>query len=385
MSSGTRTSLAGRLMLFALLLCGAAALLALAAAPAHAFPEWAHGGLPETECSSCHAPTGGIVPDACTFCHTGYKTTAGQQCWDCHEPGAPTSGLSSPSSACSQGCHLYSDFYKDYVTPFTHGTEPHDGASGYGKTCLDCHQTSIAWNNPGESPHHDGVEQSSPTCTQCHDGVTATAEVSHDGVGCEDCHDGMNIPPRPAACTTCHIAATFGGADCTSCHASQVHNTTPAVPSCTGCHTGYQKHAGQLTCTKCHTNAASFHHGTQQPKVKGCRSCHAMKHAGQKVAASKCAGCHKGSYPAPKPAAQHSSSITKKYTCSLCHSKGLHAKAYGAKTTCRTCHTGKFHASQAKPGNSVCTKCHGTASRHANGYRCTLCHKSAVHDTTPHA
>ena len=48
------------------------------AAPAQAFPEWAHGGLPETECSSCHLSTGGATDDACTFCHSGFKPTGRQ-------------------------------------------------------------------------------------------------------------------------------------------------------------------------------------------------------------------------------------------------------------------------------------------------------------------
>ncbi len=384
-SRTSRTRLFGRVALLVLLLCGAAALLALAAAPAGAFPEWAHGGLPEAECSSCHLSTGGIVEDACTFCHSGYKPMAGKDCWDCHEPGADTSSLSSPSSACSQGCHLYSDFDKDYVTPYTHGALPHDGASGFGATCLDCHQTSVDWRDPGQSPHHDGVAQAAPSCTDCHDGVTASKKATHDGVACEDCHDGMNLPPRPATCTTCHDAAVFGGADCASCHAGQIHNAAPDVGTCQSCHQGYQKHAGELTCTKCHTNAASFHHKTQAPKVKGCRDCHAKKHAGKSVPASKCAGCHKGNAPSAKPRAQHSSSITKKYTCSLCHSKPLHAKAFGAKLTCRSCHKGKFHAAQATPGISVCTQCHGSATRHSGGFRCTTCHRSAIHDTTPHA
>ena len=360
-------------------LLAAAALLAFAA-PAQAFPQWAHGGLPETECSSCHLSAGGATDDACTFCHGGFKPTDGKDCWDCHEPGADTSGLSSPSSACSQECHLYSDFDKAYLTPYTHGALPHDGASGYGPTCLDCHSTSVSITDPGTSPHHDGVAQQAPTCVDCH-----PSQKSHDGAACEDCHDGMNLPPRPATCTTCHDAAVFGGADCASCHAGQIHNPAPDVGTCQSCHKGYQKHAGELNCTACHTNAKSFHHKTQAPKVKSCRSCHAKKHDGKSVSGSKCASCHKGSAPSSKPRAQHSSKITKKYTCSLCHSKGLHAKAYGASMTCRTCHKSRFHAVQAIPGSSICINCHGSARYHANGYRCTTCHRGAVHDTTPHA
>ena len=256
-------------------------------------------------------------------------------------------------------------------------TEPYGG-------CLTCHSTSLGSSTPGDSPHHDGVDSSPPSCTDCHNGVYARARQSHDGADCEGCHVGMNLPPRPAACTTCHAAATFGGQDCRSCHASAIHDTTPNAGSCTSCHTGYQKHAGEASCTSCHTNAPAFHHGTAAPAVKGCRSCHAMKHAGAKVSGSRCADCHKGKAPAAKPRAQHSTSVTKKYVCGGCHTKKLHAKSEGASTTCRTCHKGKYHAGQSRPGNSVCTSsCHRTASRHAVGFRCVTCHRRAIHDPTP--
>jgi hypothetical protein len=369
---------------------------ALLATPAHAYSNWAHDGIPPVDtmdnCVWCHA--NGTSDASCTgLCHRGFMVASTplidgrfpQTCWSCHEPGADTSVYSSSSAACTQECHLYSPLGYGYIYPFSHGAEPHLGAEPPYGTCLDCHQTSLGFARPGDSPHHDGADEQAPSCTGCHNGVIAGAQETHDGQDCEACHDGMDLPAVPATCTTCHAAGTFGTQDCRSCHAAQIHDTTPGAGGCTSCHSGYQQHAGALSCTSCHTNAAAFHHGTAAPAVKNCRSCHAMKHAGAKVAASRCADCHKGSAPAAKPRAQHSTSVTKKYVCSGCHSKKLHAKAEGANTTCRTCHKSMYHAKQAAVTVSACTKCHTGAKRHAGGRTCVTCHKSAVHDPTPSA
>ena len=369
------------------------------AAPAHAFVTWAHDGIPAgsgpSTCSSCHGDGGssGATNESCTaVCHPGFEVDPGatvdgrfaQTCWSCHAPGADTSGLSSSSAACSQDCHLYSPTTKAFSVAYTHGTDPHLGAVAPYGACLDCHATSVGWDDPGASPHHDGVASSAPSCEYCHDGGIAGAQVSHDGAACEDCHEGMNYPAAPAACVTCHDAATFGAADCLTCHAGQVHNAAPNVGPCTSCHDGgYQQHAGGVACKTCHTNTPKAHHETAAPAVKACRSCHAMKHAGAKVSGARCADCHKGNAPSAKPRAQHSSTVTKQFVCSGCHAKKLHAKAEGANTTCRSCHKGKYHAGQANVTTSACLKCHSGARGHAGGLRCVLCHKSVVHDPTP--
>jgi hypothetical protein len=365
----------------------AVAMLALVLSPsrARAFESWAHDGA--VSCRACHMSGGSVTDASCTRCHDGFLSVPAKTCWSCHYPGQDTAPFASPSSACSQGCHLYRRIDKDYTLPYTHGTEPHLGAAGYGKVCLDCHQTSISIYDPGESPHHSGVLMAPPTCEDCHNGVYAGAQETHDGNACTSCHDGMDIPSVPAACNTCHASSTFGTGDCLSCHPTQVHNTDPNVGSCSSCHSGYQKHAGELSCTQCHTSPARIHHGTLTGAVaKSCRSCHPKRHAGRNVPGSKCATCHKGGGSGPAAKAQHSNSITKKFVCSACHSQRLHASAVsGAVTSCRTCHSGKYHAAQQPPSKSVCMRCHTVALRHDNGYPCTLCHSRAIHNPRPSA
>jgi hypothetical protein len=372
------------LLVLVVAICAAAALLALAAAPADAFESWSHGG---TRCSSCHDADGPDDTD-CTTCHTGFASYPGRTCWSCHAPGQDTAPFASPSSACSQGCHLYYPPRKAYETPFTHGPDPHLGAVGWGFECLDCHGTSASIADPGGSPHHSGVATAAPTCQDCHDGSLpgVPAQASHDGADCTACHEGMNIPPVPATCHSCHTQDTFGTRDCRGCHADAVHDPAPSVGSCTSCHSGYQQHAGKISCTNCHTNEIKVHHLTVAVTTKSCRSCHAKTHAGRKVANSRCASCHRGTGTGPAARAYHSARVTRSKSCRACHSKGLHAAAYGSGiTSCGRCHKSRFHARQARVTNSICLSCHPRARYHTVGYSCTVCHRRSRHDPTPSA
>lgn len=290
--------------------CAGVALVAtLGAEPAGAFSAWQHDGAMGCVCHDAGTPTDAT----CTACHTGFVSVPDNTCWSCHVPGQDTSSLSSPSSACSQGCHLFSPIDKGYTIPYTHGVNPHLGST---PACLDCHPTSAGIANPGQSPHHNGPQKFS---------------------------------------------------------------------DCTGCHGGFQKHAGTVSCTACHPTAVAFHlYQASSPGFKNCRSCHAKKHAGRNVPQSKCATCHKGRGSGGAAQAQHAANPTKKSVCSACHSKALHASRRGSGiTSCRTCHKSRFHAAQKIPGNWACTGCHSRAVRHTNGFRCTLCHRSAVHSARP--
>lgn len=294
----------------ATLLAAVVLALAFTASSASAFGNWEHDGA--IGCAACHSQ--GTPTDAtCTGCHPGFQSYPGETCWSCHAPGMDTSTLSTPSSACAQECHLWDPVEKQYVTPTTHGADPHLGATA---DCLSCHPTSVSVFDPGSSPHHSGV---------------AT---------------GFN--------------------------------------QCGACHSSPQKHAGKVACASCHTTAEQFHlFQASSPGYKNCGACHTMRHAGKKVAQSRCAPCHKGS---SGRAVQHSSSISKKYVCSGCHSKALHASRVSkAVKSCRTCHSGKYHAAQRTPPRSTCRKCHSVRLRHDNGYSCTLCHRRALHNSRPSA
>jgi hypothetical protein len=361
----------------ALVVVGAALLLAFAAAPAHALSTWQHDSA--IGCSVCHSSPG-PVNAKCSFCHTNYSAAPGATCWECHQPGSSTAALRS-SAACSSTCHLYSPLFKSYSIPYSHGATPHVGADA--GACLDCHGLTVSVTDPGTSEHHAGAAVGPPTCEQCHNGTLASAKQTHDGIQCTDCHSGMDLPTVPATCNKCHAAATFGTGSCRDCHDALVHNTSPSVGACTTCHTGYKRHAGKVACITCHTNPAKFHHGTAKRIAKTCRSCHAVTHARRAVAGSKCTVCHKGNAPASRPRVQHSSTITKRKTCSACHAQKVHAKALKSSMTCQSCHKGPYHAWQKIPGRTLCLSCHSSASRHSAGLSCLLCHRSQIHDPDP--
>ena len=378
------------------LLGAGAAVSALTAAPAHAFDGWQHDGA--TDCASCHTGSGTPGDSSCTFCHgTTFKSVPGYNCWSCHVPGDVAS-IDSYKADCSQICHLFNRSGGGYNVDFSHGTDPHLGASGFGKTCLDCHSVSTNNTDADGSPHHSGVTMSAPTCAQCHDGTTASKEVNHDSVKpqCTACHTAMNIPPQPSTCNKCHARTTFGTRVCTSCHSprsegglftsEQVHNTKPSVGACTSCHKGLQKHAGKVTCTKCHTTATKFHHKkATSPGFPKCSKCHSKTHDGWHVPTSRCGSCHRGTNTAAGRAVQHSAKITRTVRCSNCHSLQVHASAFGSRLSCASCHGGSFHGAKPIPSSGTCLRCHGSARSHAVGFPCLFCHRSAVHNARPSA
>ncbi|MCX6363061.1 MAG: hypothetical protein NTW58_02605 [Actinobacteria bacterium] len=265
------------LILIALLLA-----FRVAAAPASAHEDWEHGGAKQStrDSSGCHKDKP-ASNTAYVGRHSGHTTSGSQMCWDCHEPGSAT------SVSCGRDCHLFqaSGDHGAYPTAFSHGVTPHLGASGYGKTCADCHDAG--------NPHHDASAGPAPACATCHNGTYAAVPAGHEGRGtvCTACHVGMNRPVSD--CASCHVgnassggpqivysnspacgdagchnAATFGAVACTTCHSKTgaigqetLHATDPAATvSCTTCHEAHYETLG--ACDTCHGSHAQTHHGT---------------------------------------------------------------------------------------------------------------------------
>ena len=285
------------------LLAAVVAALAFAAPPASAFGSWAHDGA--TGCS-CHDQ--GTPTDAtCVACHTGYKSYPGLNCWSCHAPGQDTSSLSSPSSACSQQCHLWNSAQKQYVTPTTHGTNPHVGSTA---DCLACHSTSPSITNPGTSPHHSGQATGFTQCGTCHGSLQ-----QHDGkVACVTCH-------QDAQAFHLYQADSPGFTQCGSCHTMRHAGKKIAQNKCASCHKGSNgrpaQHSTSVTkkyvCSGCHKMA--LHASRVSKAVTSCRTCHSGKyHAAQRLPTrTVCTRCHAS-------AARHADG----YQCTLCHRRAVH-------------------------------------------------------------
>lgn len=294
------------LVVVLVLSAGAAVALTITAAPARAFPAWAHNGA-----SGCVCHNNGTPTDAsCTSCHTGFQSVPGDNCWTCHKPGASTASLSSPSSACTQTCHLYSAFTRDYTTEFTHGANPHLGAT---PDCLRCHSTSPGIADPGQSPHHSQSQQGFTNCSVCHTGFSAHA----GSVACTTCH---------ATASAFHLyqASTPGFTNCTSCHAMKHQGKKVPLNKCATCHEGTGTGGG-----------AQAQHSATVTQSKVCGACHKQKlHAtalGSGI--TNCGACHKSAYHAKQKLPRNSicqscHHMAKRHTngfrCTLCHSSQIH-------------------------------------------------------------
>ena len=372
---------------------------AVLAAPALAYDPWEHGGANESTCdlSGCHkdqTPTNA----ACTQsgCHTNYTVSGAKKCWDCHEPG------SAPTTTCAGSCHLYraNGEHPAYDVAFTHGATPHLGASGYGKTCADCHD---------DGQHHDATVAQDPACADCHDGTLAKVPpASHnDGqhTDCESCHDGMSLP----SCAGCHVDnASSGGpqiafsnnlscADAT-CHGKVLnHVGTPITQAaCSECHASHYTELG--TCTTCHTDPQTFHHGTSQAvPLNQCATCHngtiaqaptghtgfgtdcVSCHTGMdRPSQGDCAACHIGKPTSSAPQITYSGAKT----CAdpACHAKVKnHAGTPISAASCTTCHDAHYESLGA------CTKCHPqpetfhhAAAKPIPLNQCATCHDGGI-------
>ncbi len=378
---GKRPGLLRWLAVVALACAGAAAGLALAAAPAHAFDLWQHDGA--SDCAFCHSagtPTNAV----CTQCHLSYKTISSLTCWACHAPGQDVSFYQT-AAGCSSTCHLYAGGGPaDYTVPVSHGTTPHLGADF--APCTACHSVSASATDPDGSPHHDGVPQGVPTCEDCHDGTFASAKQPHDGLSCQTCHD--NSMSRPALsnayCLACHENASdqtgatqivfTGSLNCydASCHGVDVlHTTSPQMTkTCTDCHAPHYQGLG--TCTTCHSDVEGYHHGQAHPiPLDDCTACHngtlAPKKANHDGVTPTCTACHTGMDIPPQPA-----------TCTKCHSSAT----FGGKT-CTSCHSpgGIFKQEQVHntaPNTDPCTRCHAGYQKHAGAVACRTCHANAT-------
>lgn len=266
----------------------------------------------------------------------------------------------------------------------------HNGATG----CV-CHAQGTPTDATCSACHSGFKSYPGDTCWTCHKPGMDTSTLSTPSSACsQECHTWNSVQKQYVDPFTHGDDPHLGSsAECLACHSTSVSISDPGssphhsgeatgFSQCGACHSSPQKHAGKVACASCHTTAQEFHlYQASSPGFKNCGGCHSMRHAGKKVAQSRCAQCHKGTNGRP---AQHSSTVTRSFVCSGCHTKALHASGVSkAVKSCRTCHSGRYHAAQRKPGKSVCTGCHSVAKRHDNGFQCTLCHRRAVHNRRP--
>ncbi len=216
--------------------------------------------------------------------------------------------LPPPTSPCSQECHLWNAAQKAYVIPFTHGANPHLGATA---DCLDCHETSPGIADPGKSPHHSGQATGFADCGACHSSLQNHAKK----VACTKCH-------KSAANFHLYTASSPGYTKCGTCHKMRHARKRISQSKCASCHKGTSGRAAQhstkvkkkYVCGTCHKQKP--HARRVSKKVKSCRTCHKGKyHAVQRTPLKRaCTKCHRS-------ANHHANG----FQCTLCHRRAVHA------------------------------------------------------------
>ena len=373
--------------------------------------------LAGVNCQDCHASTitwtGATVNHAdvsgtCASCHTGKTVdgivvtgrasthiaiTSGSNCADCHGSTTTWVGASTNhadvSGACAS-CHTGATVDGIVITgkSTTHIATTADcsschnstttwlGAIGHpdttGKTCVSCHNGSVAGASPKASTHI----ASSTLCESCHSStaVWTGAKVDHTQVtgACASCHtgasvDGIVVTGKAAT----HIAIT-AGANCADCHASTISwvgatvNHADVTGTCVSCHTGKTVDGVLITgkasthiatntnCSDCHTSTVTWIGAlTNHADVIGtCMSCHngatkdgivvTGKSATHIATTADCSTCHTSTTSWLGAAFAHPAGTT---NCVQCHVAG------GAATTSKV-------APPHMPTNNICADCH---------------------------
>jgi len=296
-------------------------------------------------CNTCHPAERFNGVGACTTCHSGNQAFNGQIDNDIHDATLPDAPIS--ASSCTS-CHP--------------GKQKHAGGSA---GCLDCH--------PDATPFHHGTATSPgfKDCVSCH----GQKPQHGSGLPCTDCHAGaqhQSDPPQPTAtvCLKCHSSATFGPARCYDCHRPPIYHVQHAVGGCSSCHGGGRaKHAGKVSCTRCHTNINSGHH-TGRVRRPTCTTsgCHLQQRHRGVVACTSCHGrrAMHDATPLNLPANPW-------MVCNRCHTFTAAAIAAGVPA-CSVCHDTTQH--RASYSVAPCQSCHVAKKLHADVVPCRLCHFS---------
>jgi len=353
----------------------------------HQSPETFHHGtaqaIPLAQCARCHdggiakAPAGHSSYGAdCATCHSGMDRPAAD-CASCHsrpQGRLPAVTSTNPLSCADASCHGR--------------VKNHAGTPVARAACTTCHKAHFETLGACVACHtdptrfHHGTTRATPLqdCATCHDGGIAEAPSGHDSYGktCVSCHNGMDIPS--GTCMECHgkpqgklpavkFTNTLSCGD-VQCHA-KIRNhqgTSIAAAPCSTCHTAHYEQLG--TCTTCHADPLSFHHGTAQAvALKDCQTCHESR---QSHAGVRCATCHDSMAPPPVPS-----------TCLTCHDKLQVGSA-----RCTDCHSresdmfGDREQVHVNDPKIACGTCHDKP-HYADLGGCDTCHDS--HVQTHHA
>jgi len=426
-------------------------LVALALRPAHAdigsvSPgklARGHAAL-EAQCSRCHVPFGGVPDSQCLSCHTRlaervargtgfHATVKARPCTDCHvdHHGRDAALAPAPPSpfdhrvavfplegkhaqlACER-CHPAtgaSAGARQWVGIPTacgkcHADRAHQGALG--GDCAKCHRAEGWRPATRTSTDHKvslGGGHAKLSCAGCHRaGTHLVAQQS-----CSQCHTQPHAGTR-RECETCHRVAgwkqtTYAHrfpparlpgkhqtAPCLSCHPS--FRFQPTSFSCAACHDKQRPHEPLGECTQCHSATSwktrTFDH--DQPQI-------GFPLTGRHAQVD-CAGCHTDQRTGncePRTASACRSSGPARFntaprTCDGCHADPHRAQFAGR--ACADCHTtagwkpskittaaheGFRFPLRDSHARAACARCHSTGAFVGAATACSACHEDVRH------
>jgi hypothetical protein len=358
-----------------------------------------------TECSGCHSASGNTVAPNDAKTH--------HACASCHEADGALRG-SAVSHAGGGSCITC---HGSFAT--IHGNEPHITLVALSLDCSGCHGGS---EGTVSGMPVGGSAKQHAACASCHGATGALVSIAvgkGGGAECNSCHGLFAVQHAP----TNHAFRVSLAANCADCHAasagmasgmptSVVDNTMH--DNCIQCHgaTGTLvglaagKEGATLAsandCSTCHggfsENHGGVNHGTMVAMNANCGGCHTITGntviPGDAKAHHACASCHLANGRLTGAAIGQDGSTLGGMDgggdCATCHGGFAnnhatvnHASRVAMATECADCHTAvgnTVHPTDAKTHHG-CASCHGangaltgTASNHAGGGSCTVCH-----------
>jgi hypothetical protein len=319
------------------------------------------------KCAACHPAPWSKEPmsDRCLACHT----EIGSQLEDPATLHGALTAVGSPQACYS--CHLEhrkaderliivdSERFPHAVTGYS--LQGHQQTTeGLPVTCTGCHGSDFAVFEPAQ-------------CVGCHGDLDAAFLQDHQeafGMGCLDCHDGIDTYGRQFDhdLLVFTLLGKHAIVPCTACHpeARSPADLKARPHDCYACHQADDAHDGQFgqDCAACHTaegwEQATFDHSQTVFPLSGAHL------------ETACALCHLDGVYQGTP-----------QDCAACHEDpAFHRGLLG--TECASCHTTSawspasydrahtFPINHGEDGASLCQTCHPDT---LSAYACYDCHE----------
>jgi hypothetical protein len=361
-----------------------------------------HANVP---CASCHINNNYNLVIAPTDCgNSGCHLTTWQQTTN---PIHPSAGPAFAVANCTT-CHTTISWT---TATFDHSTTGFLLTNGHANVaCASCHvnnnyNLTVAPTDCGNSGCHlttwqqtnnpvhstSGASFGAANCSTCHTTVSwTTAAFDHSTTGFA--LTGTHMSPAPTACISCHVNNnyTLSSTDCYGCHQAAFQSTTTLggnVPNHVTA--GFPTTAAQ--CASCHAittwAAGVFDHSTTGFVLTNghanvaCNLCHVNGNYALAIAPTDCgnSGCHLTTWQQTNtPVHSTSGAAFAAANCSTCHTTtGWTGAAFDHSITGFA-----LTGTHMSPSPTPCASCHVNNNYTLASADCYGCHQAAFQSTT---